>query len=95
MHRDHYKKNGELEKYLDEAQEAYNEQRVLAAQRSLQCGGEQLLKHQMRMYSNEQQEPKIHKQVQEIWYMAMIARQSAFSFGLIFMLRKLKLASVS
>ena len=26
---------------------------------------------------------------------AMIARQSAFSFGLIFMLRKLKLASVS
>ena len=51
MHRNHYQKNGELEIYLDEAQQAYNEQRVLGAQRALQFGGEQLLKHQMRMYN--------------------------------------------
>ena len=51
MHRNYYNKNGELEKYLEEAQTAYSEQRVLAAQRSLQFGGEQLLKHQMRMYN--------------------------------------------
>ena len=51
MHRNYYNKNGELEKYLEEAQTAYSEQRVLAAPRSLQFGGEQLLKHQMRMYN--------------------------------------------
>ena len=51
MHRNHYQKNGDLEKYLSEAQQAYNEQRVLGAQRALQFGGEQLLKHQMRMYN--------------------------------------------
>jgi len=51
MHRDYYKQNGKLEIYLDEAQKAYNEQRVLGAQRALQFGGGQLLKHQMRMYN--------------------------------------------
>ena len=51
MHRNYYKQNGKLEKYLNEAQTAYNEQRVLGAQRALQFGGEQLLKHQMRMYN--------------------------------------------
>ena len=51
MHRNHYQKNGDLEKYLSEAQQAYNEQRVLGAQRALQFGGDQLLKHQMRMYN--------------------------------------------
>ena len=52
MHANNYKeKDNELSPYLDEAKEAYKEQRVLAAQRSLQFGGEQLLKHQMRMYN--------------------------------------------
>lgn len=52
MHADYYKeKNNELIPFLDEAKEAYKEQRVLAAQRSLQFGGGQLLKHQMRMYN--------------------------------------------
>ena len=50
MHRNYYNKNGDLEKYLDEAQTAYSEQRVLAAQRSLEFGGDQLLNHQMRLY---------------------------------------------
>ena len=52
MHADYYKeKNNELTPFLNEAKQAYKEQRVLAAQRSLQFGGDQLLKHQMRMYN--------------------------------------------
>ena len=43
--------NNELTTYLDEARTAYKEQRVLGAQRALQFGGEQLMKHQMRMYN--------------------------------------------
>ena len=43
--------NNELSTYLDEARTAYKEQRVLGAQRALQFGGEQLMKHQMRMYN--------------------------------------------
>ena len=44
-------KSNELSEYLEEARSAYKEQRVLAAQRSLQFGGDQLMKHQMRMYN--------------------------------------------
>jgi len=51
MHKDYYGDSEELRPYLEEARTAYKEQRVLAAQRSLQFGGEQLLKHQMRMYN--------------------------------------------
>tara|TARA_A100001035_G_scaffold271269_1_gene259230 strand:+ start:3028 stop:5247 length:2220 start_codon:yes stop_codon:yes gene_type:complete len=52
MHEENYSENAEdLEKYLEEARSAYKEQRVLGAQRALQFGGEQLKKHQMRMYN--------------------------------------------
>jgi len=52
MHNTTYNsKSNELSEYLEEARQAYKEQRVLAAQRSLQFGGEQLMKHQMRMYN--------------------------------------------
>ena len=52
MHSKNYnKKSNELTPYLDEARTAYSEQRVLGAQRALQFGGEQLMKHQMRMYN--------------------------------------------
>ena len=52
MHSNTYNnKSNELSEYLEEARTAYKEQRVLAAQRSLQFGGEQLMKHQMRMYN--------------------------------------------
>ena len=43
--------NNELATYLEEARTSYKEQRVLGAQRALQFGGEQLMKHQMRMYN--------------------------------------------
>ena len=52
MHENNYKvQNNTLQPYLDEARTAYKEQRVLGAQRALQFGGEQLMKHQMRMYN--------------------------------------------
>ena len=52
MHENNYiNENNKLQSYLDEARVAYKEQRVLGAQRALQFGGEQLMKHQMRMYN--------------------------------------------
>jgi len=55
MHRSFLKSKNklieELEVYLQQAEEAYKNQEVLGAQRSLQWGGEQLLKHHFRMYN--------------------------------------------
>jgi len=52
MHTNYYKeKDNSLAPYLDEAKQAYKEQRVLGAQRALQFGGSQLLKHEMKMYN--------------------------------------------
>src|SRR6056300_1126310 len=52
MHENIYADQAEgLRKYIEEAKTAYKEQRVLGAQRALQFGGEQLKKHQMRMYN--------------------------------------------
>ena len=52
MHEQNYIiNNNTLQPYVEEARKAYKEQRVLGAQRALQFGGEQLMKHQMRMYN--------------------------------------------
>lgn len=53
MHRDKYadRLSPELLALMDEAQEAYNEQLVLGAQRALQFGGPQLRKHEAKMYN--------------------------------------------
>ena len=52
MHEQNYiNNNNTLQPYIEEARKAYKEQRVLGAQRALQFGGEQLMKHQMRMYN--------------------------------------------
>jgi len=53
MHMGFYadKMSSKLMSYIDEATTAYKQKLVLGAQRSLQFGGEQLLKHQMRMYN--------------------------------------------
>lgn len=53
MHRSYYadKMTDELKSLIDEAEESYKKQYVLGAQRALQFGGEQLLKHQMRLYN--------------------------------------------
>ena len=57
MHRKKYKHilegpNGEeLEKYIKEAEEGYKKKLALGAQRALQFGGDQLLKHEAKMYN--------------------------------------------
>jgi len=53
MHREYYadKMTPELAQYIDEAESLYKLQYALGAQRALQFGGEQLRKHQMRMYN--------------------------------------------
>jgi ribonucleoside-triphosphate reductase (thioredoxin) len=53
MHRDFYKEKmtPELSSLIDEAEDLYKKKYVLGAQRALQFGGEQLLKHQMRLYN--------------------------------------------
>lgn len=53
MHREKYagKMSKKLEAFLQEAQSAYTDKLVLGAQRALQFGGEQLFKHEARMYN--------------------------------------------
>jgi len=53
MHRETYKDkmSPELSLLIDEAESLYKLQYALGAQRALQFGGEQLKKHQMRMYN--------------------------------------------
>ena len=53
MHRAFYKDrmSPELSQLMDEAESLYKLQYALGAQRALQFGGDQLLKHMMRMYN--------------------------------------------
>ena len=53
MHHQYYndEMSDKLREYMDEATSSYKEKRVLGAQRALQFGGDQLLKHQMKMYN--------------------------------------------
>lgn len=53
MHREKYKDKMTpiLEALIQEAEDAYKEKLVLGAQRALQFGGEQLFKHEARMYN--------------------------------------------
>jgi ribonucleoside-triphosphate reductase (thioredoxin) len=53
MHREYYKEKmtDELSNLIDEAEELYKQQYVLGAQRALQFGGDQLIRHQMRLYN--------------------------------------------
>lgn len=53
MHREKYKDKMTplLEEYISFAEQAYKEQLVLGAQRALQFGGEQLFKHESRIYN--------------------------------------------
>lgn len=53
MHRQKYadKMTPELEAYIAEAESAYMDKQILGAQRALQFGGEQLFKHEAKMYN--------------------------------------------
>jgi ribonucleoside-triphosphate reductase len=53
MHREYYKDKmtPKLAGYIDKAETAYRKKMMLGAQRALQFGGTQLLKHHMRLYN--------------------------------------------
>lgn len=55
MHKKYYAKeidlNPELLKFIEEATQAYKDKLVLGSQRALQFGGDQLLKHQLKVYN--------------------------------------------
>jgi ribonucleoside-triphosphate reductase len=53
MHREFYAHvmTDKLEKAIAFAEKAYKERRILGAQRALQFGGDQIIRHQMRMYN--------------------------------------------
>tara|TARA_B100000575_G_C23142990_1_gene665790 strand:+ start:6272 stop:8500 length:2229 start_codon:yes stop_codon:yes gene_type:complete len=53
MHRDYYKKKmtPQLGQLIDEAESLYKLKYALGAQRALQFGGDQLIKHEMKMYN--------------------------------------------
>jgi ribonucleoside-triphosphate reductase (thioredoxin) len=53
MHRQFYasKMTGELSEAIDFAENLYKKKAVIGSQRALQFGGEQLLKHQLKMYN--------------------------------------------
>jgi len=80
MHAENYKDKGNaLAPFLEEARQAYHEQRVLAAQRSLQFGGEQLLKHQMRMYNCTSSYADRPEFFGEVFYILLCGAGAGFS----------------
>jgi len=80
MHDKNYmSNNNELAEYLDEARDAYKEQRVLGAQRALQFGGEQLMKHQMRMYNCTSSYVNRPEFFGEVFYILLCGAGAGFS----------------
>ncbi len=80
MHSKNYNsKSNDLAPYLEEARQAYSEQRVLGAQRALQFGGEQLMKHQMRMYNCTSSYADRAEFFGEIFYILLCGAGAGFS----------------
>lgn len=81
MHRDKYKNKmtPELEGLIQFAEDAYKEKLVLGAQRALQFGGEQLRKHEMRMYNCTVSHADRPRFFQEAMYMLLCGAGVGFS----------------
>jgi len=81
MHRDYYKHtmSPELNLLIDEAEAAYKLQYTLGAQRALQFGGDQLLKHQMRMYNCTSSYADRAAYFQELFYILLCGAGAGFS----------------
>ena len=81
MHRNYYKHTmtPELGLLIDEAEAAYKLQYTLGAQRALQFGGEQLLKHQMRMYNCTSTYADRAAYFQELFYILLCGAGAGFS----------------
>lgn len=81
MHRSFYKDkmSSELSQLMDEAESLYKLQYALGAQRALQFGGDQLLKHQMRMYNCTSSYADRAEFFGEIFYILLCGAGAGFS----------------
>jgi ribonucleoside-triphosphate reductase len=80
MHEGYYEKQKDsIAHYLDEARVAYKEKRVLGAQRALQFGGDQILKHQMKMYNCTSSYADRAEFFGEIFYILLCGAGAGFS----------------
>jgi ribonucleoside-diphosphate reductase alpha chain len=81
MHREKYKDimTPELEELIGFAEQAYKEGRVLGAQRALQFGGEQIFKHEARMYNCSVSHCDRTRFFQETMYMLLCGCGVGFS----------------
>ena len=79
MHEARFEGNEQLKPFIEAARQAYKEQRVLGAQRALQFGGEQLLKHQMRMYNCTSSYADRASFFGEIFYILLCGAGAGFS----------------
>ena len=81
MHRDFYKEkmSPELSLLIDEAESSYKLKYALGAQRALQFGGDQLLKHMMRMYNCTSTYADRPKFFSELFYVLLCGAGAGFS----------------
>ena len=80
MHEGFYSsKMNKITEYVEEAREAYKQQYVLGAQRALQFGGEQILKHQMRMYNCTSSYADRPEFFGEVFYILLCGAGAGFS----------------
>ena len=81
MHRTYYggKMNEELSLLVDEAEALYKLKYVLGAQRALQFGGDQILKHQMRMYNCTSSYADRPEYFGELFYVLLCGAGAGFS----------------
>ena len=80
MHEGFYSsKMNKITEYIEEAKDAYKQQYVLGAQRALQFGGEQILKHQMRMYNCTSSYADRPEFFGEVFYILLCGAGAGFS----------------
>ena len=80
MHQNFYStKMNNITDYIEEARDAYKQQYVLGAQRALQFGGEQILKHQMRMYNCTSSYADRPEFFGEVFYILLCGAGAGFS----------------
>ena len=80
MHEGFYSsKMNKITEYVEEARDAYKQQYVLGAQRALQFGGEQILKHQMRMYNCTSSYADRPEFFVEVFYILLCGAGAGFS----------------
>lgn len=83
MHREYYKdqieQSNELARLIDEAESLYKLKYVLGAQRALQFGGDQLLRHQMKMYNCTSSYADRPEFFGEVFYILLCGAGAGFS----------------